>query len=166
MRFGDCLKLSALQNGVFDVCFCVSSKPRWRLKTRNSYISAELERSPSNLIKPFWILMHHDESSRVTPITWVKPLEPGVYLLQIVRYNYFRFGGRHLVFRVSIDIGGCRRWLSRVGRLRKPGSSRWDRVAICCRTWDKITYCLAAVILCFGCRPMSGSDRLCSLHMG
>ena len=22
------------------------------------------------------------------------------------RYNYFRFGGRHLVFRVSVDVGG------------------------------------------------------------
>ena len=82
-----------------------------------------------------------------------------------MRYYYFRFGSRHLAFWVSVDDSGCRQWYHRVGQPRKPGYSRWNRVSICCRTWDITTSGLAAVILYFRCWRMSGLHWLCSLNI-
>jgi hypothetical protein len=63
------------------------------------------------------------------------------------RYNYFRFGDRRLAFSVSVVGEGS----VQSGGLRKPGSSLWNRVFICCSTLDLTTSGLAVAILRFVC---------------
>jgi hypothetical protein len=80
-------------------------------------------------------------------LNWMK------YVLTQPRYNYFQFGGRHLAFLVSDNVDGCRRWLRRVGRPRKPRYSLSNRVSICCRTWYITASGLAVAILRFRYLP-------------
>lgn len=48
-------------------------------------------------------------------------MESRLCLVMNARYNYFRFVGRHLVLRASVDVGGCWRESIESGDLRNIG---------------------------------------------
>ena len=64
-------------------------------------------------------------------IIWGQLLEPHRNLFPFKRHFYFRFWcPPFFLFRMSADVGQCRQCHIRVGRGRKCGGSRWNRVEI------------------------------------